>query len=157
VKSFSISKTAANSGDTTEGSPSRLLGILRGDEENTVIGRHREQQHEDMLANGARSAAENAYRRFKQICCACRERGRRARVARFLGYHRRIRRCGQGKRAVQAGVGLGAGQSHLEVWARIYAAAEMSTPFLTFDSEGAGGHSPGQWSRKIRTSPQPSS
>jgi len=45
-----------------------------------------------------------------------------------------------GNRALQAGVGLGAGQSHLEVRAKIYAVPNMDTPFLTFDSEGAGGH-----------------
>src|SRR5438874_101628 len=45
-----------------------------------------------------------------------------------------------GNRALQAGVGLGAGQSHLEVCAKIYAVPNMDTPFLTFDSEGAGGH-----------------
>jgi len=48
-----------------------------------------------------------------------------------------------GNRALQAGVGLGAGQSHLEVRAKIYAVPNMDTPFLTFDSEGAGGHMPG--------------
>ena len=40
-------------------------------------------------------------------------------------------------------VGLGAGQSHLEVRAKIYAVPNMDTPFLTFDSEGASGHMPG--------------
>jgi hypothetical protein len=48
-----------------------------------------------------------------------------------------------GNRALQAGVGFGAGQSHLEVRAKVYAAADMNTPFLTFDSEGASGHIPG--------------
>jgi hypothetical protein len=49
----------------------------------------------------------------------------------------------QGNSALQAGVGFGAGQSHLEVRARVYAAADPKTPFLSFDSEGASGHLPG--------------
>jgi hypothetical protein len=50
VRSFSIGKSAANPQNVDgEGRP-RLLGILRGGEENTVIGEHREQQQEDTLA-----------------------------------------------------------------------------------------------------------
>ena len=48
-----------------------------------------------------------------------------------------------GNRALQAGVGFGAGQSQLEVRARVYAGADMNRPFLTFDSKGASGHLPG--------------
>jgi hypothetical protein len=48
-----------------------------------------------------------------------------------------------GNRALQAGVGLGVGESHLEVRAKIYVTPNMDTPFLTFDSEGASGHMPG--------------
>ena len=46
-------------------------------------------------------------------------------------------------RALQAGVGLGAGLSHLEVRARVYTAADTKTSFLTFDRDGASGHIPG--------------
>jgi len=50
VRTFSISTSATNSENAAgEGRP-RLLGILRGGEENTVIGQHREQQQEDTLA-----------------------------------------------------------------------------------------------------------
>jgi hypothetical protein len=48
-----------------------------------------------------------------------------------------------GSRALQAGVGFGAGQSHLEVRAKVYSAHDPNRPFLTFDSEGASGHMPG--------------
>lgn len=48
-----------------------------------------------------------------------------------------------GNRALQAGVGFGAGQSQLEVHARVYAGAALNTPFLTFDSKGASGYLPG--------------
>jgi Domain of unknown function (DUF4410) len=48
-----------------------------------------------------------------------------------------------GNRALQPGVGFGAGQSQLEVRAKVYAGSDMHTPFLTFDSKGASGHLPG--------------
>jgi Domain of unknown function (DUF4410) len=48
-----------------------------------------------------------------------------------------------GNRAMQAGVGFGAGQSQLEVRVKVYAGSDMSAPFLTFDSKGASGHLPG--------------
>jgi Domain of unknown function (DUF4410) len=48
-----------------------------------------------------------------------------------------------GNRALQAGVGFGAGQSQLEVHARVYAGAALNMPFLTFDSKGASGYLPG--------------
>lgn len=44
---------------------------------------------------------------------------------------------------MQAGVGFGAGQSQLEVHAKVYAGSDMHTPFLTFDSKGASGYLPG--------------
>src|SRR5262249_36593287 len=50
VKSFSISKSAANPENTASGGRPHLLGMLRGGEGNTVVGQHREQQQEDTLA-----------------------------------------------------------------------------------------------------------
>ena len=44
VRSFNISNTVAASGDATTSERPHLLGRLRGGEENTVIGRHRQQQ-----------------------------------------------------------------------------------------------------------------
>lgn len=40
-----------------------------------------------------------------------------------------------GNRAMQTGVGFGAGQSQLEVHAKVYAGSDMHTPFLTFESK----------------------
>lgn len=48
-----------------------------------------------------------------------------------------------GNRAMQAGIGFGAGQSHLEVRAKVYAGSDLHTPFLTFDSRGVSGYLPG--------------
>lgn len=50
VKSFSISKSAATSADSAGGGRPHLLGALRGGEENTFIGQHREQEQQDTLA-----------------------------------------------------------------------------------------------------------
>jgi uncharacterized protein DUF4410 len=49
VKTFSISKSATNSGNAAGKAPPHLLGVLRGGEENIAIGQRREQQHEDTL------------------------------------------------------------------------------------------------------------
>lgn len=50
VRSFSISKSAGSPKNTVGGGRPHLLGILRGGEDNTVIGQHREEQQEDTLA-----------------------------------------------------------------------------------------------------------
>ena len=49
----------------------------------------------------------------------------------------------QGSRAMQAGVGFGAGQSHVEVRAQLYTLDNPDQPFLVFDTNGASGHMPG--------------
>ena len=62
-----------------------------------------------------------------------------------------------GNRATQAGVGFGAGQSQLEVRAKVFFGSDMQTPFLTFDSKGASGHLPSAVAVKILMSRRPSS
>src|ERR1044072_3683411 len=49
VKTFTVSKAGRRGGSGDIGGP-RLLGALRGGEENTVIERHRAAQEEDTLA-----------------------------------------------------------------------------------------------------------
>ncbi len=49
----------------------------------------------------------------------------------------------QGSRAMQAGIGFGAGQSHVEVRAQVYTLSDPDHPFLVFDTNGASGHMPG--------------
>ena len=44
---------------------------------------------------------------------------------------------------MQAGVGFGAGQSHVEVQAQVYTLSDPDHPFLVFDTNGASGHMPG--------------
>jgi Domain of unknown function (DUF4410) len=143
VKTFSISNAASKSENAQgEGRP-HLLGRLRGGEENTVIGEHREAQQEQTLAK-VPVILQKALIEALGKSVAAASNGDSAHVSpgswvitgEFVDVD-------TGNRALQAGVGLGAGQSHLEVRAKVYASADMNAPFLTFDSEGASGHMPG--------------
>ncbi|PYJ69961.1 MAG: hypothetical protein DME76_07140 [Verrucomicrobia bacterium] len=143
VRSFNISNTVAASGDATTSERPHLLARLRGGEENTVIGRHRQQQQEDTLAK-VPDILQQALIEDLSKSVAPAQNGDGVRASRdcwvVTGEFVEV---DTGNRALQAGVGFGAGQSQLEVRARVYAGADMDTPFLTFDSKGASGHLPG--------------
>jgi hypothetical protein len=143
VRSFSISKSAANPQNADGGGRPHLLGRLRGGEENTVIGQHREQQQEDTLAK-LPGLLQQALIRNLSNSVAPADNGDGAHPSRdswvVTGEFVQV---DTGNRAMQAGVGFGAGQSQLEVHAKVYAGADMRTPFLTFDSKGASGYLPG--------------
>jgi hypothetical protein len=143
VKTFSISNAASKSENGVgEGRP-RLLGVLRGGAQNTVIGRRQETQQEDTLAKVPvvlqKALIENL---SKSVAPAENGDGAHASPESWI-ITGEFLDVDTGNRALEAGVGLGAGQSHLEVRAKVYAASDMNTPFLTFDSEGASGHMPG--------------
>ena len=143
VRTFTMSNAASKSENAAgEGGP-RLLGALRGGEENTVVGRHREAQQEDTLAK-VPAILQNALIEdlSKSVASAANGDGTHPSSGSWV-ITGEFLEVDTGNRALQAGVGLGAGQSHLEVRAKIYAVPNMSTPFLTFDSEGASGHMPG--------------
>ena len=133
----------AASGDATTSERPHLLARLRGGEENTVIGRHRQQQQEDTLAK-VPDILQQALIEDLSKSVAPAQNGDGVRASRdcwvVTGEFVEV---DTGNRALQAGVGFGAGQSQLEVRARVYAGADMDTPFLTFDSKGASGHLPG--------------
>jgi len=143
VRSFSISKSAANPQNADGGGRPHLLGILRGGEENTVIGEHRQQQQEDTLAK-LPGLLQQALIRNLSTSVAPADNGDGAHPSRdswvVTGEFVEV---DTGNRAMQAGVGFGAGQSQLEVHAKVYTSADMSMPFLTFDSKGASGYLPG--------------
>ena len=143
VKSFSITAAARNSSEAAGGGRPHLLGRLRGGEENTVIGQYRQEQQNDTLAklpdllqkaliddlsSAVGPAAKGDGVHASQDCWVI--------SGEFV-------EVDTGNRALQAGVGFGAGQSQLEVHARVYAGAALNTPFLTFDSKGASGYLPG--------------
>jgi len=157
-KTFTISTAASKSENAAaEGRP-RLLGALRGGEENTAVGRHREAQQEDILAK-VPAILRNALIEdlSKAVASAATGDGTHPSPGSWVIISEFLE-VDTGNRALQAGVGLGAEQSHLEVRAKIYAVPNMDTPFLTFDSEGAVDICPAQQScTKILTWPQPSS
>jgi len=143
VKTFSISNAASKSENgEREGRP-HLLGALRGGEQNTAIGEHREAEQEHTFAEAPvilqKALIENL---SKSVAAGANGDGARVSPGSWIITGEFVD-VDTGNRAMQAGVGFGAGQSHLEVRAKVYAAADMNTPFLTFDSEGASGHMPG--------------
>jgi uncharacterized protein DUF4410 len=143
VKTFTMDNAASQSENAAgEGRP-RLLGALRGGEENTVVGRHREAQQEDTLAK-VPAVLQNALIEdlSKSIASAANGDGTHPSPGSWV-ITGQFFEVDTGNRVLQAGVGLGAGESHLEVRAKIYAVPNMNTPFLTFDSDGASGHMPG--------------
>jgi len=145
VNSFSLSQAKkpddvqAPGGD---GRP-RVLGALRDREQEGIIGQHREEQKEQTLAKVPGALQKALIADLSQsIAPATSGNGTHAPpdcwviTGEFL-------EVDEGSRALQAGVGFGAGQSHLEVRAKVYSAHDLNRPFLTFDSEGASGHMPG--------------
>jgi hypothetical protein len=145
VNSFSLSQ-ATKSDDTQApggGERPRLLGALRGGEQETIIGQHREEQKEETLGKLPGALQKALVADLSQsIAPATSGNGPHAPpdcwiiTGEFL-------EVDAGSRALQAGVGFGAGQSHLEVRAKVYSARDLNRPFLTFDSQGASGHMPG--------------
>ena len=145
VNRFSI--TQASSGESAEepgaGARPHLLGRLRGGEQNTIVGQHREEQKEDTLAK-VPAALQKALIDDLSSSVAPATNGDGAQVppdcwvitGEFL-------EVDTGNGALQAEVGFGAGQSHLEVRAKVYSGRGVNRPFLTFDSAGASGHMPG--------------
>ena len=143
VKSFSINKSTTNAQSAEGRGRPHLLGVLRGGEQNTVIGQHREQQREDTLAK-LPGLLQQALIRDLSNSVSPADKGDGAQPSRdswvVTGEFVEV---DTGNRAMQAGVGFGAGQSQLEVHAKVYAGSDMRTPFLTFDSKGASGYLPG--------------
>jgi hypothetical protein len=144
VNSFSLSQ-AKKPDDVQapgDGRPG-VLGALRDREQEGIIGQHREEQKEQTLAKVPGVLQKALIADLSQsIAPATSGNGTHAPqdcwiiTGEFL-------EVDEGSRALQAGVGFGAGQSHLEVRAKVYSAHDPNRPFLTFDSEGASGHMPG--------------
>ena len=134
----------SSSNDDNGGGRPHLLGMFRGGEDNTLIGEHKQQQQADILqklpgilqktlvhalnSGVARATAGDGMLATQENCWIVR--------GQFVVVD-------QGSRAMQAGVGFGAGQSHVEVQAQIYTLSDPDHPFLVFDTNGASGHMPG--------------
>src|SRR5262249_15620062 len=143
VRSFSISKSAANPENTGPGGRPHLLGMLRGGEGNTVIGQHREQQQEDTLAKLPGLLQQALIRNSSQSIAPADNGGGAHPSPDSWVVTGEFVKIDTGNRAMQAGGGFGAGQSQFEVRAKVYSGSDMHMPFLTFDSQGASGHLPG--------------
>jgi hypothetical protein len=144
VDLFSTAGAASQpSGDQGGGRP-HILGMFRGGEDNTLLGQRKMQQQQDILqqlpyilqktlvqalnSGVARATAGDGMLATQENCWIVR--------GQFVVVD-------QGSRAMQAGVGFGAGQSHVEVRAQVYTLSDPDTPFLVFDTNGASGHMPG--------------
>ena len=109
VKTFTMSTSASKSENAAgEGRP-RLLGALRGGEENTVVGRHREAQQEDTLAK-VPANLQNALIEdlSKSVATAANGDGAHPSSGAWV-ITGEFLEVDTGNRALQAGVGLGAG------------------------------------------------
>jgi hypothetical protein len=141
VKQFSIPQTIQS--ENAEGGRPRLLGRVRGGKDQTIVGQHREGQKEEVLANTPAALQKALIADLNQSVAAAAE-GEGADISPdcwvITG---QLVEVNMGNRALQAGVGFGAGQSDLEVQAKVYSGRNLEQPFLTFDSKGASGHMPG--------------
>src|SRR5438105_13564152 len=88
VKSFAIRAAASQSDDSAGAGRPHLLGRLRGGEENTVIGRHRQQQQEDTLAKVPDILQQALIEDLSKSVAPGSKWRRRPRFARVLGCHR---------------------------------------------------------------------
>jgi Domain of unknown function (DUF4410) len=145
VNSFSISQAAKS--DQTQSSEGGerpgLLGALREREQEGVIGQHREEQKEQTLAKVPGALQKALIADLSQSIAPAESGNGTNAPADCWIITGEFLEVDTGSRALEAGVGFGAGQSHLEVRAKVYSAHDSKRPFLTFDSEGASGHMPG--------------
>src|SRR5262249_6741286 len=141
VKQFSIPQAAQT--ENAQGGRPHLLGRLRGGEDQTIVGQHREAQKEEVLSK-APTTLQKALIEDLNRSVATAADGEGADISPdcwvITG---QLIDVNTGNRALQAGVGFGAGQSDLEVRAKVYSGRNLEQPFLTFDSKGASGHMPG--------------
>jgi hypothetical protein len=144
VNAFSISQpSASNETQSSGGERPGLLGALREREQEGVIGQRREEQKEQTLVKVPGVLQKALIADLSQsIAPAESGNGTKAPADSWV-ITGEFLEVDAGSRALQSGVGFGAGQSHLEVRAKVYSVHDPNRPFLTFDSEGASGHMPG--------------
>jgi hypothetical protein len=130
-------------GDQGESRP-HLLGMFRGGEDNTFLGQRKEQQQSDILQKLPGILQKTLVEALnKGVARATAGDGMLATQANCWIVRGQFVVVDQGSRAMQAGIGFGAGQSHVEVRAQLYTLSDPDNPFLVFDTNGASGHTPG--------------
>lgn len=136
--------STAKSNDDSGGERPHLFGMLRGGEQNTLIGRHREEQHQETLEKLPGILQKALIQNLNQsIAPAKAGNGSSAPSSNCWVITGKFVIVDSGSGALQAGIGMGAGQSQVEVHAQVYSVKDTNTPFLVFDSKGASGHMPG--------------
>jgi Domain of unknown function (DUF4410) len=145
VNGFSLSQATKSDEPQSSGEGGRphLLGALRDREQEGIIGQHREEQKEQTLAKVPGALQKALIADLSQSIAPAESGNGTNAPADCWIITGEFLEVDTGSRALEAGVGFGAGQSHLEVRAKVYSAHDSKRPFLTFDSEGASGHMPG--------------
>jgi hypothetical protein len=144
VNSFSLSQvTKSDETQSSGGGRPGVLGALRNREQEGIIGQHREEQKEQTLAKVPGVLQKALIADLSQSIAPAKSGNGTNAPADCWIITGEFLEVATGSRALQAEVGFGAGQSHLEVRAKVYSAHDLNRPFLTFDSEGASGHMPG--------------
>jgi hypothetical protein len=144
VDTFSVSQTAPNDDGSADSGRPHLFGMLRGGEQNTLIGKHKAEEYQETLAKLPSLLQKTLVQELSQsIAHASAGDGSDAQSGKSWLITGKFIVVDQGSGAAQAGVGLGAGQSHVEVQAQVYTIRDTQNPFLVFDSKGASGHMPG--------------
>jgi Domain of unknown function (DUF4410) len=145
VNSFSLSQATKADDRQSSGGGGRphLLGALRGGQQETIIGQHREEQKEQTLAKVPGALQKALIADLSQSIAPARSGNGTDAPPDCWIITGEFLEVDAGSRALQAEVGFGAGQSQLEVRARVYSTRDLNRPFLTFDSQGASGHMPG--------------
>jgi hypothetical protein len=152
VDRFPVNQTASqpSSNDTSDdeqggglfGNRPHLLGRLRGDNDDTILGLRHQEQHDETLAKLPRVLQKALVENLsKSIAPAVKGDGSDSTRGWLITGQFLV--IDLGSRALQAGVGFGAGQSQVQVQVQIYSLRDRATPFLVFDSKGASGHMPG--------------
>jgi len=144
VSTFSMANVSNQAnGEQSEGRP-HLLGMFRGGEDNTFLGQRKEQQQADILQKLPGILQKTLVQALNSgVARATTGDGMLATQANCWVVRGQFVVVDQGSRAMQAGIGFGAGQSHVEVRAQLYTLSDPDHPFLVFDTNGASGHMPG--------------
>jgi hypothetical protein len=146
VDAFSLpassSTTSSDSSDDSGSDRPRLLGRLRGGD--GILGQHRREQKEETLAKLPGQLQTALVEDLNEsIAPAKAGDGSSAPSHNCWVIMGRFTDVDTGNRALQAGVGFGAGKSELQVTAQVALVSDTDSPFLVFDSKKASGHAPG--------------
>jgi len=133
----------SDGGDQSGGRP-HLFGMFRGGEDNTFLGQRKQQQQADILSKLPGILQKTLVQALNSgVARAKPGDGMLATQANCWIVRGQFVVVDPGSRAMQAGIGFGAGQSHVEVRAQVYTLTNPDQPFLVFDTNGASGHMPG--------------